>query len=98
MERYGKETVRESTELLSTYTENRVRQTIASWPDGESEGESFVDHDGIDLDRPIRVYVKVAKKGNRIHFDFSGCSDQTTGQQTFDPRWCGPPAPIAWSP
>src|SRR5262245_7111821 len=85
MERYGKETVRESTEHLSTYTENRVRQTIASWPDGESEGESFVDHDGIDLDRPIRVHVKVAKKGNRIHFDFSGCSDQTTGPANIRP-------------
>ena len=85
MERYGKETVLESTELLSAYTENRVRQTIASWPDGESEGESFVDHDGIDLDRPIRVHVKVAKKGDRIHFDFSGCSDQTTGPANIRP-------------
>ena len=85
MERYGKETVRESTELLSTYTENRVRQTIASWRDGESEGESFVDHDGIDLDRPIRVHVKIEKRGNRIHFDFSGCSDQTTGPANIRP-------------
>src|SRR5688572_19734965 len=53
MERYGKATVIECTERLSDYTENRVRRTIASWPDGESEGESFVDHDGIDLTRPI---------------------------------------------
>ena len=85
MERYGKDTVRQSTDLLSAYTENRVRQTIDSWPDGESEGESFVDHDGIDLDRPIRVHVKVAKKGNRIHFDFSGCSDQTAGPANIRP-------------
>src|SRR4029453_11955247 len=47
--------------------------------DGESKGESFVDHGGLDLDRPIRVHVKIEKRGNRIHFDFSGCSDQTTG-------------------
>ena len=85
MERYGKDTVRQSTDLLSAYTENRVRQTIDSWPDGESEGESFVDHDGIDLDRPIRVHVKVAKKGDRIHFDFSGCSDQTAGPANIRP-------------
>src|SRR5262249_47945086 len=70
MERYGKETVRESTELLSILTENRVRQTIASWHDGESEGESFVDHDGIDLGRPIRVHVKNKKKANRIPCGF----------------------------
>jgi N-methylhydantoinase B len=85
MERYGRETVRESTRLLSAYTENRVRQTLASWPNGESEGESFVDHDGIDLDRPIRVHVKIEKKGERIHFDFGGCSDQTTGPANIRP-------------
>src|SRR5687768_11052245 len=49
MDRYGKGTVLDSTELLSAYTESCVRQTIAAWPDGESEGESFVDHDGVDL-------------------------------------------------
>jgi N-methylhydantoinase B len=85
MERYGKETVREATKQLSAYTENRVRQTLSSWPDGESKGESFIDHDGIDLDRPIRVHVKIEKTGERIHFDFRGCSDQTTGPANIRP-------------
>jgi len=85
MARYGKETVVDSTELLSSYTENRVRQTIASWPDGESEGESFVDHDGIDLTRPIRIHVKVKKNGDRLHFDFTGSSDQTQGPANIRP-------------
>ncbi|MGE5816867.1 MAG: hydantoinase B/oxoprolinase family protein, partial [Deltaproteobacteria bacterium] len=85
MDRYGKDIVVESTALLASYTENRVRQTIAAWPDGESEGESFVDHDGIDLSRPIRVHVKVEKKGDHIHFDFSGSSDQTQGPANIRP-------------
>ena len=85
MERYGKETVQNCTELLSDYTENRVRRTIALWPDGESEGESFVDHDGIDLKRPIRVHVKVEKKGENLHFDFTGSSDQTQGPANIRP-------------
>jgi N-methylhydantoinase B len=85
MERYGKKTVLDSTELLSSYTESRVRQTIASWPDEESEGESFVDHDGIDLNRPIRVQVKIKKSGQKLHFDFSGCSDQTQGPANIRP-------------
>jgi N-methylhydantoinase B len=85
MGRYGKETVQASTALLAAYTENRVRQTIASWPDGDSEGESFVDNDGIDLDRPIRLHVKIEKKADRIRFDFSGCSDQTTGPANIRP-------------
>jgi N-methylhydantoinase B len=85
MDRYGKATVLEATELLAEYTENRVRKTIASWPDGESEGESFVDHDGIDLTRPIRIHVKVKKRDDRIHFDFSDSSDQTQGPANIRP-------------
>ena len=57
MERYGKETVLEATEMLSHYTETRVRKALASWPDGSYEGEGFVDHDGIDLNRPVRTLV-----------------------------------------
>jgi N-methylhydantoinase B len=85
MDRYGKTTVIESTEMLSDYTENRLRRTITSWPDGESEGESFVDHDGIDLTQPIRIHVKVKKFGDRLHFDFTACSDQTQGPANIRP-------------
>jgi N-methylhydantoinase B len=85
MQRYGKSTIIESTEMLSTYTENRLRRTIASWPDGESEGESFVDHDGIDLTKPIRIHVRVKKTGDKLHFDFSGSSDQTQGPANIRP-------------
>jgi N-methylhydantoinase B len=85
MDRYGKATVLNSTELLSAYTEGRVRQTIATWPDGEFEGESFVDHDGIDLTRPIRIHVKIEKTGDKLHFDFSASSDQTQGPANIRP-------------
>ncbi|HEX7226709.1 MAG TPA: hydantoinase B/oxoprolinase family protein [Candidatus Binatia bacterium] len=85
MDRYGKQTVVDSTAMLSANTERRVRQVIERWPDGESEGESFVDHDGIDLSRPIRIHVKVTKTGDRIHFDFSGSSDQTQGPANIRP-------------
>jgi N-methylhydantoinase B len=85
MLRYGKDTILESTDMLSAYTENRVRQTITSWSDGESEGESFVDHDGIDLNKPIRIHVKIKKIGDKLHFDFSGCSDQTQGPANIRP-------------
>ena len=85
MDRYGKETVIESTHLLSDYTEQRLRQAIASWRDGESEGESQVDNDGIDLTRPIRLHVAITKTRDKLHFDFSGCSDQTTGPANIRP-------------
>ena len=85
MERYGKQTIFDCTAILSSTTEKRVRQVIATWPDGESQGESFVDHDGIDLSRPIRLHVRVKKTGEKIHFDFSGSSDQTQGPANIRP-------------
>jgi N-methylhydantoinase B len=85
MDRYGKTTVLDSTELLSSYTESRVRRAIATWPNGESDGESFVDHDGIDLTRPIRIHVTVKKTDDRLHFDFSASSDQTQGPANIRP-------------
>ncbi|HEX7228942.1 MAG TPA: hydantoinase B/oxoprolinase family protein [Candidatus Binatia bacterium] len=85
MDRYGKATLLECTEQLSAYTENRVRRTIASWPDGQSDGESFVDHDGIDLTRPIRIHVAIKKTGDKLHFDFTGSSDQTQGPANIRP-------------
>ena len=85
MDRYGKETVLDSTELLCAQTEDRVRRTLASWQDGESEGEAFVDNDGIDLNRPIRIHVKVTKIADHINFDFTGSSDQTQGPANIRP-------------
>jgi N-methylhydantoinase B len=85
IERYGKETVLSSVRLLAQHTENRVRKAVASWPDGRAEAESFVDHDGIDLKRPIRIHVAVEKRGEEIHFDFTQCSDQTKGPANIRP-------------
>jgi N-methylhydantoinase B len=85
MEKYGIKTVLQATERLASYTEERVRKAVASWPDGRYEGEGFVDHDGIDLDRPIRIHVLVDKEKDRIHFDFSQCSDETRGPANIRP-------------
>ncbi|MGH7832618.1 MAG: hydantoinase B/oxoprolinase family protein [Candidatus Binatia bacterium] len=85
MERYGKETILEADEALSSYTERTLRRAIASWPDGRCEGDGSVDHDGIDLDRPIGIRVLVEKKGDRIHFDFTRSGDQTQGPANIRP-------------
>ncbi len=62
-----------------------LRAEIASWPDGVFESEAFVDTDGIDLDRRIRYHVRVEKKGDRLHFDYSGCDDQVIGPINIRP-------------
>ena len=85
MERYGKETILTSFEQLFALTEAKVRAEIASWPDGVGEGERFVDSDGIDLDKPVRLHVKIEKKGDHLLFDFTGCADQTKGPANIRP-------------
>ena len=85
LDKYGKATVVDSTEELAGHAERRLRQVIASWPDGRYQGEACVDNDGIDLDKPVRIRVTVEKTGDRILFDFSECSPQTTGPANIRP-------------
>ena len=85
MQRYGKETILDSFEQLFALTEAKVRTEIASWPDGVGEGERFVDSDGIELDKPVRLHVRMEKKGDRLYFDFTGCADQTKGPANIRP-------------
>ena len=62
-----------------------MRAEIASWPDGTGEGERFVDSDGIDLDKPVRLHVRIEKKGDHLLFDFTGSADQTKGPANIRP-------------
>src|SRR5919108_4066775 len=85
MDRYGKETVLACYDHLFKLTEAKVRGEIATWPDAIGEGERFVDSDGVDLDRTVRIHVKIEKKGDRLLFDFTGCADQTKGPANIRP-------------
>jgi N-methylhydantoinase B len=49
----------------------RIRDGLQTWPDGESEAECWIDLDGVDIDKPLRLHVKVIKKGDHITFDYS---------------------------
>jgi N-methylhydantoinase B len=85
MERYGRDAVLDAYEDLFALTEARVRREIASWPDGEAESERFVDSDGIDLDKPVRIHVRVDKRGDRLRFDFTESAAQTKGPANIRP-------------
>ena len=85
LDKYGRETVAAATEELARQTERRLRQVIASWPDGRYRGEACVDNDGIDLREPVRIRVTVEKSGERIRFDFSESSPQTAGPANIRP-------------
>jgi N-methylhydantoinase B len=83
--KYGKDKVQASYARLFEIGEARVRAAIAEWADGRYEAERFVDDDGIALEVPVRIHVIAEKKGDRLHFDFSGSADQTAGPANIRP-------------
>jgi N-methylhydantoinase B len=75
---YGVPNVRAAIEQLLQASEKRLRQCLADMPDGEAESENWLDSDGAS-DQPVRIHVKVTKRGDKITLDFSGCDAQTPG-------------------
>ncbi|NLS07043.1 hydantoinase B/oxoprolinase family protein [Rhizobium sp. P32RR-XVIII] len=70
---------------LGHIAERRMRAVIETWKDGTFEAERFVDDDGIELAKPVRIHVRVEKTGDAMHFDFSGSADQTRGPANIRP-------------
>lgn len=83
--KYGKQKVLACFDRLFDMSEGKLRKTFAEWKDGRFEAERFVDDDGVDLEKPVRIHVVVDKKGDHIHFDFSGSADQTKGPANVRP-------------
>ncbi len=85
IERYGLEPALEAFAMQQKVTEERIRATLRTWPDGAFEAESWVDSDGITLDRRVRYHIRIEKTGDRILFDSTGCDDQTQGPVNIVP-------------
>jgi N-methylhydantoinase B len=63
----------------------QIASAVADWPDGRFEAERFVDDDGIDLERPVRIHVVIDKSGDTSLFDFTSSADQTRGPANIRP-------------
>jgi N-methylhydantoinase B len=83
--RYGIEAVRETFGAVGAVAEKRIREILATWPDGVHEAESFVDTDGVTPDSKVRYHVRIEKRGDRIAFDFTGADDQRNGPVNISP-------------
>ncbi|MEK9683395.1 MAG: hydantoinase B/oxoprolinase family protein [Rhodospirillaceae bacterium] len=76
---YGKETVQVSMEAMIAAAAAEFRAALADLPEGVAEAESFLDSDGIDFTKPIRMHVKVSVSGGKVEFDFSKSDPQGRG-------------------
>jgi N-methylhydantoinase B len=78
LDRYGADTVDRAIGELKARAAQQMRAKIAAIPDGAYEGEAFVDSDGV-VDAPLRIAMRIAKRGDRLTFDMSGSSPPCRG-------------------
>ena len=75
---YGVAEVLRYVDEVIAYADRRMAAALRAMPDGEYEGEHWVDSDGVDVvDVPIRV--KVTKRDDRVVADFTGSGPQAPG-------------------
>jgi len=79
IERYGKETVKQSIAAILDHAEAASRARTLSIPDGIYEAESYMDDDGIDIGKPVPIRVKVIVEDDEMTIDLTDVSDQVRG-------------------
>jgi N-methylhydantoinase B len=79
VDEYGEETVNVYMAEIMDYAERLTRAAVSDLPDGEHSFEDWIDDDGIDIDKPIRLFVTITKKGDEMTFDWTGSADQVKG-------------------
>lgn len=78
-ERFGADLVIEAMEEMIRASSDEFAAALSALPDGEAEAEGFLDHDGVELDKQVRLHVKITLAKGRLHFDFTGCDPQARG-------------------
>jgi N-methylhydantoinase B len=61
------------------YSERLTRAALKELPDGEWSFEDWIDDDGIDVGKPIRLFVTLRKTGDHMVVDWTGTSPQVRG-------------------
>ena len=79
VERFGVEATRFYMQEVINHTERLTRAAVRKLPDGEYAFEDWIDDDGIDRDRPIRLNCRIDKEGDSIKVDWTGSSEQVKG-------------------
>jgi N-methylhydantoinase B/oxoprolinase/acetone carboxylase alpha subunit len=73
---HGKEVVLGTAHYWMDYSERRLRAEIAKIPDGDYASESWLDDDGRNWGKPLRVAVTVRKRGSDITIDLAGSAGE----------------------
>jgi N-methylhydantoinase B len=77
--RHGAPQVQTYMDEILDYTERLTRASLSQLPDGEWSFEDWIDDDGIDYGKPIRLFVTLRKAGDTLVADWTGTSPQVKG-------------------
>jgi N-methylhydantoinase B len=79
VERYGLEVFLHCVGAIGDQSESLARQQVSRIKPGTYEAEALFDSDGVNLDRPVPLKVKVIVDGSEMTIDFSEISGQVPG-------------------
>ena len=79
LDKYGIETINEIIQEMYDYSERITRLAIEKIPDGTWTAEDQLDSNGIDLDTPVKIKVKITIKGSNITVDLTGSDPEQRG-------------------
>jgi N-methylhydantoinase B len=77
--KYGQDQVMAAIDTMWQQSEAAAVEAVRAIPDGEYTAESFLDDDGVELNKPIRIKVGVKVAGDRMTIDFSELAGQLRG-------------------
>lgn len=76
---YGVEQLNEISNELLKRSESMTLAELRKIPNGTYHYVDFMDNDGIDLDKRVRIEVTIHVNDGQLHLDFTGTSDQLKG-------------------
>jgi N-methylhydantoinase B len=79
IERYGAQMLTRYMAEVIDHAERLTRAALSQLPDGQWSFEDWIDDDGVDLDKPIRLFVTMTKRGDHMLVDWTGTDPQVKG-------------------
>jgi N-methylhydantoinase B len=76
---YGTATVTAIFRQLLDRSEAMTRQALLTLPQGTFHYTDWLDNDGVELDKRVKIQVAVTNRNGSIHFDLTGTSKQVKG-------------------
>ena len=77
--RYGADGVARAMDMLIDFSERKAREAIRAIPNGVFEFTDYMDHDGVDLSKPVAIKVRLEVRDDSFFFDFTGSDPQVKG-------------------